>query len=143
MILLGESFQCAHKHKLGASVIFDDFVLVFALLICSLLYRANISLTPPLLQAQDACVYVDEEVCQTEKQEVCEDGTEWCEQIYFKEREKLGYQCIANGVGPQDKKWLKQDNFSHFGGTKNGTSGAQIKILKTTFQHKLAPKTAQ
>ena len=39
MILLGESFQCAHKHKLGASVIFDDFVLVFtfvSLLICSL-----------------------------------------------------------------------------------------------------------
>ena len=89
-----------------------------SLLICSLLYRANISLTTPLLQAQDACVYVDEEVCQTEKQEVCEDGTEWCEQIYFKEREKSGYQCIANGVGPQGKKWLKRDNFSHFGGTK-------------------------
>ena len=32
---------------------------------------------PHHVQAQDACVYVDEEVCNTVKQEVCEDGPEW------------------------------------------------------------------
>jgi hypothetical protein len=31
----------------------------------------------PHIWAEDDCVYVDEEVCHTERQEVCEDGVEW------------------------------------------------------------------
>ena len=41
-------------------------------------------------------------------------------------------------------KWLKlakMTSFSHFGGTKNGTSGARIKKFQKTDPPKLAPKT--
>ena len=40
-------------------------------------------------------------------------------------------------------KWSKRGHFSHFGGAKNGTSVAQIKILRPLLQTKLAPKTPQ
>ena len=35
----------------------------------------------------------------------------------------------------------KTGHFSHFGGTKNGTSGARIKIPRPLLETKLAPKT--
>lgn len=47
------------------------------LVVLTLLLLGVGSQAAPQPQAQDACVYVDEDVCQTEKQEVCEDGTEW------------------------------------------------------------------
>ena len=44
---------------------------------CPLLYRRTLSVTPPLFQGQSDCAYVDEDVCSTVEQEVCEDGLEW------------------------------------------------------------------
>ena len=37
-------------------------------------------------------------------------------------------------------KWLKRPHFSHFEGTRNGTSGAQIKILRSPTPPNKPPK---
>ena len=41
------------------------------------------------------------------------------------------------------QKCLKTPRFSHFGGTKNSTSGARNEILRPLFLYKLAPKKPQ
>ena len=40
--------------------------------------------------------------------------------------QSLGFDC-------QTVKQSKRGHFSHFGGTKNGTSGARIEILRPLF----------